>query len=586
MSFAANRHAFPKNIKCKRIKKQSCNTPGLGVAALPNSQDVALVYDRNAQLGTKIQSMEEGRSAPVQITPRRLIAGTISTLFTRISSLTLAFFLTPLVVHSIGVEAYGLWAIVGSAVNYFALLDCGVGSSFVKYLAEFLERREHDRVRDVMTFGFLFYLVLGVIVLPLVRFIAPHIVSYLRLDPRYVSAASDLILLAFAYFIFSNALGIFGSFIVAMQRTDLASMLDTCSQLIYGVSLVILIARHQGVYALPNALFCALGCTTIFRIALVYRMFGNPWSNPFRLERHLIRRLFRFGFWMQINGLTAVINLETDRIILGTFVSVTSVGYYELGNRLAALARILPATLLTPLLPAAAALDGRQQGDRLDAVYVRGTRYLALTTFVVAGFLIGAGTEILKVWMGRSYPYVTVVMTALLVSFAVLNLTGVGTMIVRAKGEPYYETYYAVFSALVNIAATLILTPMFGLMGVVAGTVIGYFCGSFFFLWLFHKIRGLGWRSTIIEWLWRLTLATIATSFTLWETCRLCPATWFASRAEGAVTLVLLGAAYVIVSFGWLWILGFWRSDDLALIHELAPNLIAAQFSKYGTAKS
>jgi peptidoglycan biosynthesis protein MviN/MurJ (putative lipid II flippase) len=177
-------------------------------------------------------------------------------------------------------------------------------------------------------------------------------------------------------------------------------------------------------------------------------------------------------------------------------------------------------------------------------------------------------------------------MAALLVSFAINNLTGVGTMIVRATGQPYYETYYAVFSAVVNIVATLILTPIFGLMGVVGGTVIGYFCGSFFFLWLFHKVRGLGWRSTMIEWLQRLMMGTIASSFALWCTCRLCPATWFSSRAVGAVVLVLLGAAYVIVSFCCLWFLGFWRSDDLALIQELAPNLIAAQVGKYGTAKS
>ena len=240
----------------------------------------------------------------------------------------------------------------------------------------------------------------------------------------------------------------------------------------------------------------------------MYRVFGNPWSNFLRLERQLVKRVFKFGFWMQINALTAVINLETDRIILGTFVSVVSAGYYELGNKLAALARILPATLLAPLLPAASAFDGRQDGSQLNRMYVRGTRYLALTTFVLSGFLIGAGPQILQVWMGRSYPYVTIVMAALLVSFAVNNMTGVGTTIVRATAQPYYETYYAVVGAVINIAATLVLTPIFGLMGVVMGTVIGQVCGSLYFLWLFHRLRGLDWRSTMIEWLWRLTLGT------------------------------------------------------------------------------
>lgn len=543
------------------------------------------MFERNTQVEDDFESGGESRSAPAEITSRRVMAGSISTLFTRLFALSLGFFLTPLVIHSIGLEAYGLWAIVGAAVNYFALLDCGVGSGFVKYLAEFLERREHGQVRQVMTFGFLFYLAIGVAVLPVIRLLGPHIVSYLRLDPRYTSAASDLLLLAIAYFVISNAFGIFGAFIIAMQRTEVAGFIDAGYQVVYAVSLVLLLAMHYGVYALPAAIFCALICTSIIRIGLVYRMFGNPFSNPFRLERALLKRVFSFGLWMQVNALTAVINLETDRIILGTFVSVLSAGYYELGNKLAGLARILPQTLLAPLLPAASAFDGRRDGARLNTVYVRGTRYLALATFAIAGFLIGAGAQILQVWMGRSYPYVTIVMAALLVSFAINNLTGVGTTIVRATAQPYYETYYAVVGAVINISATLILTPFFGLMGVVAGTVIGQVCGSLYFLWLFHRLRGLRWRSTLIEWLWRLTFGTAAASFMLWSACRLSPAIWFASRAGGLVTLAFLGAAYIVVLSICLWIMGFWIADDFDLIDEFTPGLVVSQLNKYRTAK-
>ena len=400
------------------------------------------------------------------------------------------------------------------------------------------------------------------------------------------ATARDLLLLAVGYFVISNAFGIFGAFIIAMQRTELAGIIDTCYQIVYALALVLLLHLHYGVYALPYAIFCALGCATVIRIAYVYRIFGNPWSNFFRLERQLVKRVFKFGFWMQINALTAVINLETDRIILGTFVSVISAGYYELGNKLAALARILPATLLAPLLPAASAFDGRQDGTQLNRMYVRGTRYLALTTFVLSGFLIGAGTQILQVWMGRTYPYVTIVMAALLVSFAINNMTGVGTTIVRATAQPYYETYYAVVGAVINIAATLVLTPIFGLMGVVMGTVIGQVCGSLYFLWLFHRLRGLDWRSTMIEWLWRLTLGTVASSLILWAACRAIPPVWFATRLQGVASLALLGAGYFLISGACLWILGFWRSDDLELLKQMRPQLSPSPTPSYKAARS
>jgi len=514
------------------------------------------------------------------------MAGTAVTLFNRIFRLSVAFFLTPLVIHSIGVEAYGLWAVVGAAIGFFALLDFGVGSGFVKFLAEYIQRGEHDQVRQIMTFGFLFYLGFGLLTLPAFLFLAPRLVGFLKVDPQLRSAAGILLLLALSYFFLSNAFGIFSAFIVAMQRTDLAEWIDSGAQAIYAVSLLVLLP-HLRIYALPAAVFCALGAGMLARIIMVYKMFGSPWSNPLRWDSHLINRVFRFGFWTQVSSLTALINLEADRVILGTFVNVTSAGYYELGNRLASLARILPSALLGPLLPAASAIDGHGDDRRLDAIYVRGTRYVALSTFLIAGFLIGAGPLVLKVWIGRTYPYVTMVMAALLLSYAVNNLTGVGTMMVRAAGQPYYETYYAVLGATINIVATIILTPIFGLIGVVAATVIGNLVGSLYFIWLFHRLRGFEWRSAMVEWLWRLTVAATMASFFLWLGCSfLTPARWFDSRLPGLLALGGLAVSYIGVSWTLLWIVGFWCPDDLLLVREAASALMANRPGQPGVVKA
>jgi O-antigen/teichoic acid export membrane protein len=499
------------------------------------------------------------------------MAGTLSSMVNSILRTALALFLTPLVVHSIGLQSYGLWAVVGGSITYLALFDGGVGSGFIRHLAEFLERRQHEQVRQVVTFGLSFYLGLGLLLVPAVYVMAPHIVGYLKISPSYNRIAVNLLTLAVGYFAISNALGIFGAFIAAMQLTYVSELIGTIYQAIYAVSLVALLHRHYGIYALPAAIYSALVCTTIIRVVLVYRLFGNPWSSPARWDRQVIRRLFSFGFWMQVNALTAVINLETDRIILGTFVSVTSVGYYELGNKIASLARMLPGAVLGPLLPAASAIDARNDQRRLDAMYVRATRYQALGTFLVAGFLIGAGKQVLMVWMGQTYPYVTIIMTALLVSFAINNLTGAGTMIVRATAQPHYETYYAVLGAVINIIATLILTPFFGIMGVVSGTLIGIVAGSLYFLWLFHNLRGLGWKATIIDWLWKVTAGIFTSTALTWIVCsKILPLTWFASRIQGVVALGGLGMVYLGVSLTMLWVLGFWIPDDLALLRRLA----------------
>jgi O-antigen/teichoic acid export membrane protein len=514
---------------------------------------------------------------PAEITPRRMVAGTLSSLINRLVGLSLAFFVLPLVINAAGAEEYGLWAVMGATVTYFGLLDCGIGSGFIKYLAEFLEFRHHATVRQVMAFGLLFYLGLGVVLLPLAIVGGPHIVAWLQVNGRYEVLASHLLLLAVAYFLLQNALGILNAFIVAMQRTDVAAWIDTIGQIVYAASVVILLHLQYKVLAIPYALFAALLGVTVIRLVLVCRLFGWPFGNPLRLDGHLVKRLFGFGLWTQISMLTAVINLETDRIILGAFVSLTSVTYYELGNRLAQLSRNLPLTLLGPILPAASAIDGRKDDRQLNRIYIRATRYLALATGAIAGLLVAAGPQIVRVWMGREYPWVTAIMAALLLTYAVNNLTGVGTTVVRAVGLPHVETYYAVLAAVVNVVATIVLTPLFGLMGVIAGTLIGSVVGSVYFLWLFHKLRGLGWTEVMGEWLWRLVAGVAIVGAGIWLFCNhvLAP-WWFTARPRGMAALIVIGLTYAGVLWAALRALRFWDDDDLALIGRLAPEWLSA----------
>src|SRR5690348_9754558 len=166
------------------------------------------------------------------------MTGTLSTMVTRFVVLFTALFLTPLVIRSIGVTEYGLWAVVGSAFSYVSLLDGGVGSGFVKFLAEHIERGEHDRIRQVMTFGLLFYFGFGLVLVPGIYLLAPHIVTYLKVDPGYYPVARVLLVLVVCYIVVANAFGVFGAFIIGMQRTDIAGLIDTGYQLIYAVSLI------------------------------------------------------------------------------------------------------------------------------------------------------------------------------------------------------------------------------------------------------------------------------------------------------------------------------------------------------------
>ena len=43
---------------------------------------------------------------------------------------------TPIVIHSIGTPAFGVWSFIGAVTIYLSVLDLGVGPSIVRFAAE------------------------------------------------------------------------------------------------------------------------------------------------------------------------------------------------------------------------------------------------------------------------------------------------------------------------------------------------------------------------------------------------------------------------------------------------------------------
>ena len=58
-------------------------------------------------------------------------------------SLVSAFVLSPLVVRGLGIEAYGVWALVFSMLEYLNVVDLGIRSATVKYVAHHEIGRAH-----------------------------------------------------------------------------------------------------------------------------------------------------------------------------------------------------------------------------------------------------------------------------------------------------------------------------------------------------------------------------------------------------------------------------------------------------------
>src|SRR5580658_2494500 len=71
------------------------------------------------------------------------------------------FALTPYVLHHVGDSAYGVWVLLTAFTGYYGLLDLGLRSATIRYVARHIAVNETDELNRVVSTSFFFYTALG-----------------------------------------------------------------------------------------------------------------------------------------------------------------------------------------------------------------------------------------------------------------------------------------------------------------------------------------------------------------------------------------------------------------------------------------
>jgi O-antigen/teichoic acid export membrane protein len=512
-----------------------------------------------------------------------LLGNTVVLVLAQVSSMAVSLLVTPYVLSRIGIENYGLWILIGSVIAYVGLLQLGIGRGTIRMVAFHAAQGEMGIVRRIVSYGVVWHLVAAVALTPIAFLVARFVLPHLNISDELLETAQNVFVLTFGYAFFGAAIRPISALVIGLERMWMNSAAEVASLLVYTLAIVALLRQGAGIYALPFASFIQTAFLGGAYYVIGRRLVGGRvFGNPFALEPPVRRELLRFGGWFQVNNLARVVNEQTDALLIAGFVDVRSVGYYGIGSKIADLVRIVPLTLLAPLLPAVTGIHAEGDEPRIANTVRQGGRLIGLLTLAFAGFVVATSPLIMEVWLGRAYPHVPTITTLLVLAYAATNLTGVGTTVVAAIGKPRYASEYAVVAMLLNIGMTLALAPVFGLYGVIVGTVTGLVVSAAYFLQRFHRLMELSIWEYLGTWLWRLaSAATLATAPVLMLRLAL-PASIADERLKGALVLIGLGFLYLVLLLVGLRLFRFLGSRDLMTVRRVLPGRLQSLTSLPG----
>lgn len=421
-------------------------------------------------------------------TSKKIIKNTVCDTAGYMWGLLLSLLLTPYIIHVLGIEKFGIWVIVAVVVNYFSLLDfSGIGGAFVKYIAEYNAQRNYKKLNQIVNLGLTYYFIFWIVIFLLVILFKDVLLDLFKFSPELRSEISFVLVGISLVALIRGSLMVYRSVLLGLQRMDIANLISVAISIPNFIGTVLFLHFGFGLRGLViNSIIIAL-LTVIAQTIWAYKLLPQIKFNPFSFSRELFHNSFIYGIKIQAARFSELINTQIDKILLGCFLNVGVVGFYELGSKIANIANAFPARLLPAVLPASSELDALKDKERLNKLYYRGSKYLACIAFPLTFFVIFNASLIMLLWMGESgYEKSVLAIQILSVGYTATLLVSLGRLIARGIGIPQYEMRSSLLIAVLNVVLSTVLIIKIGFVGALIGTSLSAIIGSIYFIFLFH----------------------------------------------------------------------------------------------------
>jgi O-antigen/teichoic acid export membrane protein len=428
-----------------------------------------------------------------------IIKNTVFNAIGRFWGILVTIVLTPYILKYIGIERYGIWAIVGVLTGYFSLLDFGMGTSFVKYIAEYYAKEDYKSINQVVSTGVAFYSLFALMVIPLAFIIMNPLLSLFRIPPGLHGEAYFVFRLGVVLFVISNAISPFQALQGGLQRMDVSNKISigVSIPMIFGTVYFLKAGYGLRGLMLNNAIILAISGTA--NVLAGFKILPEVRCSPALVTKEMLRKLLDFGYKLQLAKIADAIVFQTDRLLIAHFLSVGEVGLYQLGSSIAQQTRQVPLLLVSAILPAASELDAKSEHVKLKELYLKGTKYLILVSFPLIFFTMASAQLIMRLWVGPGYEKSALVIQILAAGYLVNLLSGVGTSVGAAIDKPEFQMGAAIVSAISNIILSVMLVLSVGFFGVAIATSVSLMLGPTYFFIKLHRHMSLSSGKIIME---------------------------------------------------------------------------------------
>ena len=394
----------------------------------------------------------------------------------------------PIMIRYLGVEGYGIYALLTGLVGYFGLLDFGLVDGVTKYVAHHSELGHHDSVTRTINATLLLQLTAGGLGVLVLCTFNRQLIHLLHVSPGLSPVASKGLYVSAVGFLAEMLVNTYNATLKGLQRFDILARTTMLFSLLTAVTTVLTLFAGGKLLAVVVVAVLMTVANLAVLIILIHRQlpfyllsFLGTWSH--------FHSLFGFSGYIFISRIASTLNSYFLQIVIAVILGPAAVTYFVVPMKMTYTLEAGFNSLVGVIFPHISALKAQGNMESLRDLYSTTSKYIVALSTPVFLFVILFSRQILAVWLGaefsgRAWPVLTFLSCA--------SLLGVWTMVpantIYGTGDTKIAATFGSIVAALNLLFSIFLTLRFGIVGTGAAVLITAIQGPVFIWYVTGRV--------------------------------------------------------------------------------------------------
>jgi O-antigen/teichoic acid export membrane protein len=380
--------------------------------------------------------------------------------------------LTPYIIRSIGKDDYGIWVLVGSFVGYYGLLNLGVGTALLRYVARYSAKNNEEKLNEVVSTAMAVFSLTGIVVFIASVILGPTLSEFFELS---LGMRDDFVRVVGVVGLstgISFAGSIFGTIVMGCERFILANMAGISANVLRAGLVIMFMEFNANVVGVAYATLMTTLYEIIVNAYIARHVAPNIRPSYFSANAGMLKELILFGGVATVISLADIMRSNLDHVVVAKFVGIEYVAIYGIGLLLLRYIVRIITTGMSVLTPRFAKLDGINATRNMQELFLKSLTISGFMAFGAAMCAIIFGKYVIIWWVGPEFADSATILAILSCSSAIAIAQNPAIGLMYAINKHHYYATATMIEALANLGLSIYLANIYGMLGVALGTLI------------------------------------------------------------------------------------------------------------------